>query len=221
VTAPAPLPATGPAPAAASAAEAKTVLAIPTAPPLAPEPARAAEPAVGRRPRSPWAVGAGLLLVALALLALVAFLAWIGGSSRPGIVGPGASPVGSTASPSVGATAPASPLASPVATATLAPSTSADPLAAARAAVRDVQVAIAAAKGGRDGLKGKEANDLDAIVNSVQQALDDGTLRDAAKRSDELVHRVEDLIRRRAVTGQQADQLLAAARALRDALGSG
>jgi uncharacterized protein YaaN involved in tellurite resistance len=81
-----------------------------------------------------------------------------------------------------------------------------------------VRAAIIAAKGGRDGLKGKEANDLDAAVNAVEQSLDQGNLRDAGKRANDLVKRVEDLIRKRAVTGQQADQLLAAAQELRDAI---
>ena len=82
-------------------------------------------------------------------------------------------------------------------------------------------MAIVAAKGGRDGLKGKEANDLDAGVNAVERALDEGNLGDAAKRANDLVKRVEDLIRKRAVSGQQADQLLAAAQKLREAIPAG
>jgi hypothetical protein len=97
-----------------------------------------------------------------------------------------------------------------------APST--DPLADARAAIRDARLAIAVAKGGRDGLKGKEANDLDARVNAVEQALDEDNLRDAAKRANDLVKRVDDLVRRRAVSGQQADRLVAAARELQEAI---
>jgi hypothetical protein len=95
---------------------------------------------------------------------------------------------------------------------------SSDPLARARDAIRDVRVAIAVAKGGRDGLKGKEANDLDNKVNAVERALDEGNLRDAAKQADELVKRVEELVRKRSVSGEEADRLLAAAQALRDAI---
>ncbi len=160
----------------------------------------------------------------MAVVALVALPSLLGGSPGDGLgLGPGASSVGSTSpstepSPSVTVTASEPPSASPVPSPASSTSPSADPLADARAAIRDARVAIAVAKGGRDGLKGKEAKALDDRVNAVERALDQGNLRDAAKRADDLVRRVEELVRRRTVTGQQADRLLAAAQALRDAI---
>jgi hypothetical protein len=108
------------------------------------------------------------------------------------------------------------PASAPPVSASLAPTP--DPFAAARAAAEDVRAAIAAAKGGPDGLKGKDAKALEDRVNAVERALDAGNAKDAMKQANDLVNRVNDLIRARRLTGQRADQLLSAANALRDAV---
>jgi type VI protein secretion system component VasF len=71
-----------------------------------------------------------------------------------------------------------------------APSRSADP---ALDALRAMEDAIAAARGGPDGLKGKEANDLEGHVADVRQALDAGDRQAALDAARKLDHRVVDL----------------------------
>ena len=54
-----------------------------------------------------------------------------------------------------------------------------------------LEAAISSAKGGPDGLKGKDANDLQARLADVRRALDAGDRRaalDAARKLDKRIH---------------------------------
>jgi copper homeostasis protein CutC len=62
-----------------------------------------------------------------------------------------------------------------------------------------MDAAIAAARGGPDGLKGKEANDLETMAAAVRRALTSGNRRaalDAAQKLDERVSKLGDEIGR-------------------------
>jgi eukaryotic-like serine/threonine-protein kinase len=157
---------------------------------------------------------AGLLLPAASILAVllaaVLILPRLGGllggsvgaSSRPSA---GLASTGPSVAPSASSSAaPSPPVASP----------SADP---AIAALNQVDAAIAAAKGGPDGLKGKEANDLESMAAAVRRALAEGNRRaalDAARKLDKRISDVADKIGR-----DQAARLEAASADLLDALG--
>jgi hypothetical protein len=105
-----------------------------------------------------------------------------------------------------------SPSASP--SPSVAPSPTRDP---AFAALDEMDAAIAAAQGGPDGLKGKEAKDLESMVAAVRRALTAGDRRaalDAARKLDRRVNDVADEIGR-----DQATRLQTASANLLNALG--
>ena len=97
------------------------------------------------------------------------------------------------------------------------PSPSAALPAAVDAAIADLRAAVAAAKGGRDGLKGKEANDLDGRISSVGDALDEADLDTAAERAGDLLERIEDVADKQLSEARGAT-LVAAGRALVNAI---
>jgi serine/threonine protein kinase len=196
---------------ATQADEATTAIALPLGQtariPI--EPIHHAPPPPARRP------SAGLLLPAASVLAVVLAAAFV--LPRLGnLVGGGATPstrpstgLASTL-PSVGPSASPSIAASP----SVATSPSPDP---ALAALQEVDAAIAAAKGGPDGLKGKEANDLEAMAGAVRRALAEGDRHaalDAARKLDKRISDVADKIGR-----DSAARLRAASSDLLDALG--
>ena len=148
---------------------------------------------------------AGTLLAAL-LLGLAAFLLF--GSDDPG---PAASP---SATASVGGSA------SPPASAR--PSATADQFADARAASDAMRAAIADTRGA-DGLTGRDARDLEKILDRFDRALDTGDPQTARDEADKLAAQVAKLIDQQAVDAQgaaglrtAADGLVAAANALPD-----
>ncbi len=198
---------------AIAADEATTALAIPIDPtdryavapaeaPIEPQP-RGDERRRERTPVVPLALAALLAIVAV----VVAVSALSGGlapaaSSPP--IAPGGSAVVSSVPPTLSASAALS----------ASPKPSVDP---AVAALDAVDAAIAAARGGHDGLKGKEANDLESLAGRIRTAITAGDRTGALKTARDLDHRVRDVADH---LGQEAgDRLRAASSALVSALG--
>jgi hypothetical protein len=77
--------------------------------------------------------------------------------------------------------------------------------------------AIAAARGGPDGLKGPEANELESLVGRIRADLDRGDRERALRDARELERRVDDAVK--GLQSAAADRLRAAADALVTALG--
>ena len=156
-------------------------------------------------------------LVALALavlLLLPRLLAGLGpATSSTAVGGPSASaaPSGSAA-PSPSAAPSASP--TPTAAATPTPSQTIDPVLARLDAV---DAAINDAKGGHDGLKGREANDLISLAERVRQDVAAGKVDDALRDARALDRRARDAARD--LDAERRDQLTTATRALVVALG--
>jgi hypothetical protein len=156
---------------------------------------------------TPWL---GRLIVAGALLVVaVAVLAGLLGSGPP--VGSGSpAPSAAPPSPSAASAAPSirsSPSAGPV-------SPTPNPALASLAAM---DAAIAAARGGPDGLKGKEANDLENRTAEIRRALDSGEAAAALDLARKLDHRVADLAKD--LNADQASRLRSASQDLVRALG--
>jgi serine/threonine protein kinase len=157
---------------------------------------------------------AGLLLPAASILAVLLAAVLI----LPRLGGLLGGSVGASSRPSAGL-ASTGPSVAPSASSSVGPSPSvasptADP---ALAALDQVDAAIAAAKGGPDGLKGKEANDLESMAAAVRRALAEGNRRaalDAARKLDKRISDVADKI-----GDDQAARLEAASADLLDALG--
>lgn len=198
--------------------EATAALDLPVLPPAAeggaPTPSQRPHPVPVRRSVDAsrgQRIGGLAVLAALAAVALAAaitlppLLAALGG-------GPGASaPIVGGASPSVSASASATQSASVPPSA--APSPTVDP---ARAALDEVVAAISAAKGGPDGLKGKEANDLESAAARVRRDLDGGNRAAALKDARALDKRVRDVTDK--MRGDAAARLRAASAHLVDTL---
>ena len=163
-----------------------------------PVPAVAGPPTPVQRPysepvRRPVDASRGQRIGGLAVLAALAAVALAAAITFPALLaalggGPGASlPVAGGASPS------APPSASAVASASVPPSSAPSPTVdPARTALDDVVAAISAAKGGPNGLKGKEANELDSAAARVRRDLDAGDLAAALKDARALDKSVRD-----------------------------
>ena len=80
-----------------------------------------------------------------------------------------------------------------------------------------MDAAIAAARGGPDGLKGKDANDLENRTAEIRRALDSGDERAALDLARKLDHRVADLAKN--LGADQAARLRSASQDLVRALG--
>lgn len=167
-------------------------------------------PLRGQSRATPW-LGRAIVIAALLLVGVVALTTLLGSSSPAG-------PAGSPASPSLSGSAPvASPsAASPSITpsAPLAPSPSPDP---AIAALNAMDAAIAAARGGSDGLKGKDANELEKQTADIRRALDSGDRAAALDMARKLDRRVADLAKN--LGTDQATRLRTASEDLVRALG--
>jgi serine/threonine-protein kinase len=146
---------------------------------------------------SPTPLLAWLLALAGAALA-VALMAAVLGALAPRPAGTGASP---TPSPSP----------SPTPTARLGT----NPVAGVAAAVDEFKRAVEAAKGGKDGLKGKEADELQRDAERVAEAAREGDYEAARERADALVEKVQRLSRE--MRGDDAARLLDAARRVQQA----
>jgi hypothetical protein len=150
---------------------------------------------IARTPLIAWLLAIVGALVAVALM--VAFLGALG-SQTPGA---GVGPTPTRRSPT------------PSATPTAALGT--NPAAGVAQAVAQFQHAVAAAQGGKDGLKGKEANELNADAQRVVDAARDGDAEKARERAAELVDRVNRLARD--IRGDDAARLRAAAQRVEQA----
>jgi hypothetical protein len=84
-------------------------------------------------------------------------------------------------------------------------------------ALNDVDAAIAAARGGPDGLKGKEANALESMAARVRRDLEEGNRRKALDDARALDRRARDLANH--LNESAAQRLTDATAALVDALG--
>ena len=117
---------------------------------------------------------------------------------------------------------PATPSQSP--TAPPSPTPTADPLAAAKADLEKVRQAISDAKGGRDGLKGREADRLSGLADQVGAALDGGDVGQAAATADALLQATQEAFQNgqgdEGQTGDRGRALLDSVTALRQAIPS-
>lgn len=160
-----------------------------------------------------WLLPATAIVATLAAILIIATgLAGLGGGSTATTASPSA--VAASSSPQSSASVSPSVVASPSGTLTAAPSPSSDP---ALAALDAVDAAISGARGGPNGLKGKDANDLEALAGAVRRALaaDDRTAAlDDARKLDHKVAELSDHIGR-----DQAARLTAATAELVQVLG--
>jgi serine/threonine protein kinase len=134
--------------------------------------------------RAALALALGVLIVGAVVLAAASRLVGNLAGSASG------SPSTSGVSPSPSALA--SPFASPPSPSPT-PLATADTFKAARDALDRVRVAIDAARGGKDGLKGNEANELDQLVGQVAAAIDAGDAEAAREAAQALAERVDKL----------------------------
>ena len=199
-----------------------TALAIP----VGATAAFAADPIATRRPaadasraaRAPggaatW-VGRAVVLAALLVVIVIALTGLLGSASP---AGPGPSPGASSASSPRVSPPSASPSIEPSARpspSAVAPSPTPDPAISSLAAMDD---AISAARGGPDGLKGKDANDLEQRTAAIRRALDVGDRHAALDLARKLDHRVADVAEH--LGEDQASRLRTASRDLVRALG--
>jgi serine/threonine-protein kinase len=141
----------------------------------------------------------GFLAIALGLV--VVGLLFSRGDSTPGSSLPGASePAASTPGPTQSPTPPTTPAATD----------------AAQQALDAVLAAIEQARGGKDGLKGGDANELDALAADVGRALDASDFEAARSATDRLAERAEKASKE--LDKARRDALLGAIDALQAAL---
>jgi hypothetical protein len=151
-------------------------------------------------------------LVWLAVIAALA-IGFGGLVALAGLRGTGGA--GGSPSPSTGPKASPSATASPGTSPT--PKPTADRFAPAQARLADLRDAIAAASGGH-GIKGREANDLQGLLLQEQGALDSHDAAGARATADRLVQTINNDIKNDRIDKTQAQALIGAAKALRDAV---
>jgi hypothetical protein len=122
---------------------------------------------------------------------------------------------GGSPSPSAGPKASTSATASPGPSPT--PRSTADRFAPAQARLADLRDAIATATGGH-GIKGREANELQDLLLQEQRALDSHDAVGARATADQLVQTINNDIKNDRIDKAQAQALVGAAKALRDAV---
>jgi eukaryotic-like serine/threonine-protein kinase len=164
------------------------------------------------RPAS-W-LGRAIVLAALLLVVVIALVGLLGSAPAAAPAASGASAASAPSSASA-STRSASPSVAPSPSVARSPSTpSPDP---ASASLTAMDAAISAARGGPDGLKGKDANDLESRVADIRQALDGGDRAAALELARKLDRRVADLADH--LGNDQAARLRTASRDLVRALG--
>jgi hypothetical protein len=144
-------------------------------------------PSSPRPVAGPSQLGRGIVAAAVVAVLILAALALASG--RFGLTG---APAGSSPSSSTQPSPSSSPSASPSLSPSPSPTPAPTPSVAARAlaALDGVDDAIAAAKGA-GGLKGKDANELERRARDVRSALTQGDLDKAAKAANELANSVD------------------------------
>jgi eukaryotic-like serine/threonine-protein kinase len=124
---------------------------------------------------------------------------------------------GTGGSPSPSTAPKATPSASQSAGPSSTPKPTADGFARAQARLADLRDAIAAASGGH-GIKGREANDLQGLLLQEQGALDSHDAGGARATANQLVQTINNDIANDRIDKDQAQALVGAAQALRDAV---
>jgi serine/threonine protein kinase len=158
-------------------------------PPISSERTAPVTPSSPRPVAGPSQLGRSIVAAAVVTVLVIAALALASG--RFGLIGaPAGSPPSSSTQPSPSSSPSASPSLSPSPSPTPAPTPSV--AARALAALDGVDDAIAAAKGA-GGLKGKDANELERRARDVRSALTQGDLDKAAKAANELANSVDKL----------------------------
>jgi len=162
--------------------------ATPNASPRSGPPPTPTENRTGATGRATSWLGRATVAVALLLVAMVVLAKMIG-SSSPSAAGPSAAP---SRGPAASASAPAASSSRSIAPSpsVAAPSPSPDP---ALASLQAMNAAIGAARGGPDGLKGKEANDLEQRTADIGRALATGDRAAALELARKLDKRIRDL----------------------------
>lgn len=184
---------------------ATTSLAIPVA--------RSGQPvayAPGRRDRSSQSRSRTFVWLAVVAALAIGFGGLVALTGLRGTGGSGGSPsptAGQKATPSV------SPSAGPSPT----PKPTADGFAPAQARLADLRDAIAAASGGH-GIKGREAKELQELLVQEQGALDSHDAGSARATANQLVQAINNDIENDRIDKDQAQALVGAAHALRDAV---
>ena len=200
--------------------DATTAMAIPLmqtaaidladAEPAAPRAAPPASRAAVNRTQSPPTRSFGWLLPLAALLVVALIVGFFGPRLLAGLAPAPASP-----GPSLAAVPSSSPSVASLPPSTVpSPSATTDP---AIAALDNVDAAISAAKGGPDGLKGKDANELESMAARVRRDLGQGDRTAALKDARDLDHRVNDVAEH--LGDEAANRLRSASAALVAALG--
>jgi serine/threonine-protein kinase len=149
------------------------------------------------------------VLIALIGIALIGRLASAPPPTPGSSAGASSVPLPSPSVPSIAPSIAASPSA-----AAASPTPSQDP---ARASLSAMDAAISAARGGSDGLKGKDANDLEKRTADIRRALDAGDRAEALDLARKLDRRVADLADH--LGKDQASRLRTASRNLVQSLG--
>jgi serine/threonine-protein kinase len=174
--------------------DATTAIAIPIEPtgrfataPASADPRPANSPS-GARATAPLALG--VLLVFGGLLGLAALIGAALGPHGPSTPAAQRAPAVAASPEASSPPASASPSPSPNPTPTATPSPTPDP---ALAALDRLDAAIAGARGGRDGLKGKDANELEDAARRIRADLADGDREKARKDARDLARRVDHL----------------------------
>ena len=173
--------------------------------------------ATGRPPRRPVVsrpsrtrAGLSIVNVAIIVAAVVAIVLLLPGTG----LFPGA--VTATPTPAATALASASVAPTPTASPTAVPTATPDPAAPALSALSDVVAAIDAARGGSDGLNGKDAGELLNLANDVRRHLEDEQMADARAAADKLAEHAAKITK--GVDDERARRITDAIEVLIDAI---
>jgi serine/threonine-protein kinase len=166
-----------------------------------------------RRPRtaSPPARPGGVVTWPRLAVVVVAVLLILALLPRSGLL-PGATDATPSSAPSPSPTASVAPSPSP----TAIPSPTPDPAAPALAALDEVVIAIDQAKGGPDGMSGKDAGELLNLAGEIRRQLEDEQSRDALAAAQRLSDRADKAMK--GVDAERAQRLRDAISALIDAI---
>jgi eukaryotic-like serine/threonine-protein kinase len=173
---------------------------VPPAPPRDAVVPPARDPAAPRRASR---AGRPALLALATFAVVVAALVLLSSALRPG------AGTGRTTRPATSAARTVDP------TPTRRPTVTPDPAAPALQAVDRLEAAIVAAKGGKDGLKGKDGEDLQRRAEAVRTALERHDYAAAAEAATALRDRIEKI---KELDGSRRARLLGAAQDLEDAI---
>ncbi len=153
-----------------------------------------------------------LLVAAVVLGSIVVLLALAGGSADRASPTPSIGPTDSGSSPSPSASTSPSP--TPTSSATLAPAPTVDPFTTAGTASTEMRAVIASSRG-KGGLKGREAKDLEGLLDQFDRSVRERDASAAREAANKLAEQVAALIERQAIDAQTAAPLQTASDRLR------